>query len=41
MAAKDELTNKELVNQKLPCQYQEFKDVFSKAASDVLPPHRE
>ena len=34
---KDELTDKELVKQKLPCQYWKFKDVFSKAVSDILP----
>src|SRR5436305_11740759 len=31
-----ELTDKQLVDLKLPPQYREFKDVFSKAASDVL-----
>ncbi len=36
----DELTDEELVERKLPHQYREFKDVFSKAASDMLPPHR-
>lgn len=34
-----ELSDEELVDQKLPSQYADFKDVFSKAASDVLPPH--
>src|SRR6266702_3400627 len=29
--------NKELVNQKLPHWYKEFKDIFSKAASNTLP----
>ena len=37
---KGELTDEELVEQKLPRQYQKFKDAFSKAASNVLPPHR-
>ena len=32
--------DEELVEQKLPYQYQKFKDVFSKAASDILPPYR-
>ena len=32
--------DEELVKQKLPHQHQKFKDVFSKAASDMLPPHR-
>ena len=32
--------DKELVNQKLPYWYKEFKDIFSKAASDTLPPYR-
>jgi hypothetical protein len=32
--------DKELVEQKLPYRHQKFKDVFSKAASDILPPHR-
>ena len=36
----DELTDEELVERKLPHRYREFKDVFSKAASDMLPPHR-
>jgi hypothetical protein len=40
-AAQDELSNEELINQKLPRQYSRFRDDFSKAASDVLPPHRE
>ena len=35
-----ELTDEELVEQKLPRRHQKFKDVFSKAASDILPPHR-
>jgi transposase InsO family protein len=36
----NDLTDEELVERRLPPQYHEFKDVFSKAASDVLPPHR-
>ena len=35
-----ELENQRLVDLKLPPQYYDFKDVFSKAASDKLPPHR-
>jgi hypothetical protein len=35
-----ELTDEELVEQKLPHRYRKFEDVFSKAASDILPPHR-
>ena len=35
-----ELTDEQLVDQKLPTRYYEFKDVFSRAASDALPPHR-
>ena len=35
-----ELTDEELVAQRLPLVYQDFADVFSKAVSDVLPPHR-
>jgi len=31
---------KELVEQKLPNQYWKFKDVFSKAALNILPPYR-
>jgi hypothetical protein len=33
-----ELTDKELVDQKLP--YKEFKDIFSKAISNTLLPHQ-
>ena len=36
----EELTDQELVARKLPEQYHNFKDVFSKEASDTLPPHR-
>jgi len=32
--------DKELVEQKLPRQHQKFKDVFSKAVSDMLLPHQ-
>ena len=32
--------NEELVEQKLPRQYWKFKDVFSKAASNILLPHQ-
>ena len=32
--------DKELVKQKLPYRHHKFKDVFSKAASNILPPHR-
>ena len=39
-SAEQELTNEELIEQKLPRQYHDFKDVFSKAASDTLAPHR-
>jgi len=38
--AKDTLTADQLVDQKLPAAYNEYRDVFSKAASDQLPPHR-
>ena len=34
-----EFTDKELVDQKLPYWYKEFKDVFSKAAFDTLLPY--
>ena len=34
-----ELMDKELVEQKLPNQHWKFKDVFSKAALDILPPY--
>jgi len=39
-AVQQELTNKEIIEQKLPRQYCDYKDVFSKAASDILAPHR-
>ena len=38
-SAQEELDNEELINQKLPCHCHDLKDVFSKAASDTLPPH--
>jgi hypothetical protein len=38
--AQQELTNEELIDQKLPHQYRDLRDGFSKAASDMLPPHR-
>ena len=39
-AARAELANEELIDQKLPRQFHDLRDVFSKAASDTLPPHR-
>src|SRR5438552_9381055 len=38
-SVQEELTNEELITQKLPSQYSDFRDVFSKAASDMLAPH--
>src|SRR5204863_5784585 len=38
-SAREEFDNEKLINQKLPCQYHDLRDVFSKAASDILPPH--
>jgi hypothetical protein len=35
-----EETPEQLVERQLPTQYADYKDVFSKAASDQLPPHR-
>ena len=35
----EEMAEQELIQQQLPQQYQEYSDVFSKAASDELPPH--
>ena len=29
-----------MIDQKLPCQYHDLRDVFSKASSDILPLHR-
>jgi hypothetical protein len=40
-SAQQELSNEELIEQKLPRQHYDSKDVFSKAASDLLAPHRE
>ena len=36
----EEMAEQELIQQQLPQQYKEYSDVFSKAASDELPPHR-
>ena len=36
----EEMAEQELIQQRLPQQYKEYSDVFSKAASDELPPHR-
>ena len=36
----EEAKEQELIQQRLPAQYKEYSDVFSKAASDELPPHR-
>ncbi|EYE89934.1 uncharacterized protein EURHEDRAFT_431792, partial [Aspergillus ruber CBS 135680] len=36
----EDCQEQELVQQLLPQQYQEYADVFSKAASDELPPRR-
>ena len=38
--AQQELTNEDLIEQKLPRQFSDLKDFFSKAALDVLAPHR-
>ena len=35
----EEIAEQELIQQRLPQQYKEYSDVFSKAASDDLPPH--
>ena len=35
----EEMAEQELIQQQLPQQYKEYSDVFSKAASDELPPH--
>ena len=32
--------DEELVDQKLPYWYKEFKDIFSKAAFNIFPPYR-
>ena len=34
------MAEQELIRQRLPQQYKEYSDVFSKAASDEMPPHR-
>ena len=39
--AQQELTNKELIDQKLLLQYQDLRDVFSKATLDILALHWE
>ena len=39
-ATREEQTNRDLIEQKLPQQYGDFKDVFSKEDSDILVPHR-
>ena len=36
----EEAKEQELIQKRLPAQYKEYSDVFSKAASDELPPHR-
>ena len=36
----EEIAEQELIQQWLPQQYKEYSDVFSKAASDELPPHQ-
>ena len=36
----EEMAKQELIQQWLPQQYKEYSDVFSKAASDELPPHQ-
>ena len=36
----EEMAEQELIRQRLPQRYKEYSDVFSKAASDELPPHR-
>ena len=36
----EEMAEQELIRQRLPQQYKEYSDVFSKAASDELPPHQ-
>jgi hypothetical protein len=38
--AQQELTNEDLIKQKLPRQFSDLKDFFSKAALDILAPHR-
>ena len=36
----DEPENEAAIDEKLPAYLQEYRSVFSKAASDELPPHR-
>ena len=36
----EEVAEQELIQQQLPQQYKEYSDVFSKAASDELPPYQ-
>src|SRR5438876_2073627 len=38
-SAREEFDNEKLINQKLPHQYHDLRDIFSKAASDILPLH--
>ena len=38
---KDKKIIKRLIQKKLPVKYREYKSVFSKAASNTLPPHQE
>ena len=40
LATDQDLTDEQLIDLKLPAQYLQFKDVFSRTASDTLPPHR-
>ena len=40
LSRESKLIDKKLVEQKLPYQYQEFKNIFSKAVSNMLPPHQ-
>ena len=39
-SVQEELANEELITQKLPSKYNDFRDVFSKTASDTLAPHQ-
>jgi len=39
LSRESKLIDKELVEQKLLRQYQEFKNIFSKAVSNMLPPY--
>lgn len=38
-ASEDKPENKALVQERLPKAYNAFKDIFSKANSNTLPPH--